>query len=482
MSSYRQLPVNLTAYALFMKTNRADEPMNVVINDFSRKERLNHTQIDALQEARTKPSQSEIFNFNTQNYNNSYNATNSLLRTNTQTKTLKIALVTETWVPEINGVAHSIYQLANGLKANGHSLILVRPEQQSITADSPAEHTMLVKGFAIPRYNTLQFGAPAYSRLKEFFKQHKPEVVHIVTEGPLGLAALFAARKLGIPVTSGFHSPFHEFSRYFGLGYLLTPIISYLRYFHNRTDITCVPSEKTVGQLHDMGINRLSVVSRGVNIQQFNPTHRSQPLRQSWGAGEQTTVLLYVGRLSPEKNIDLVIAAYRELQAEQSFRAVRLVLVGDGPERARLERLGSDIIFAGMQTGETLSQYFASADVFVFASQVETFGNVVPEAMASGLPVLAFNDAAAGQLVNSGQSGWLCGLNDEWQFKQLAAGLPKQIELQVMGKRACMRVQQMGWQHAVAQFEQVLGKVIQQKQSSESLNSVQAITKQEIKS
>ncbi|HEY4713814.1 MAG TPA: glycosyltransferase, partial [Aquirhabdus sp.] len=125
-------------------------------------------------------------------------------------------------------------------------------------------------------------------------------------------------------------------------------------------------------------------------------------------------------------------------------------------------------------------QHYASADVFVFASQVETFGNVVPEAMASGLPVLAFNDAAAGQLVNSGQSGWLCGLNDEWQFKQLAAGLPKQIELQVMGKRACLRVQTMGWQHAVAQFEQVLGKVIQQKQSSVTSSSAPAINTKEI--
>lgn len=448
--------------------------MNAVINDFSREERLNFTPVNALQEAGTHQSRSE--NFNTDNHNNSDQATTSLPRT----QKLKIALVTETWLPEINGVAHSIYQLANGLKENGHSILLVRPVQASIIADSYAEHTMLVRGFAIPRYNTLQFGEPAYTRLKEFFAQHQPEVVHIVTEGPLGLAALYAARKLGIPVTSGFHSPFHEFSRYFGLGFLLTPIISYLRYFHNRTNMTCVPSEKTVSQLQNMGIDHLSLVSRGVNVQQFNPIHRNLPLRQSWGAGEQTTVLLYVGRLSPEKNLDLVIAAYRELQIEQSFRAVRLVMVGDGPERTRLEKLGSDIIFAGMRTGDELSQYYASADVFVFASQIETFGNVVIEAMASGLPVLAFNDAAAGQLVNSGQSGWLCGLNDEWQFKQLAAGLPKQIELQVMGKRACLRVQTMGWQHAVAQFEQVLAKVIQQKKSSEALKSVQAIINQEV--
>jgi glycosyltransferase involved in cell wall biosynthesis len=456
-----------------MKTNRAYEPMNIVVNDFSQEERLNRSSMSAMQEAFTQSSQLIKHHHLDQ-------TTHSLSDKNNSNPNLKIVIVTETWPPEINGVAHSIYQLANGLKANGHTIILVRPIQQSIIVDSPAQHTMLVKGFAIPRYNTLQFGAPSYSMLKTFFKQHQPDIVHIVTEGPLGLAALYAAKKLGIPTTSGFHSPFHEFSRYFGLGFLLTPIISYLRFFHNRTDVTCVPSEKTVGQLQEMGIDRVTVVSRGVDIHRFNPAYRSQSLRESWGAGEQTTVLLYVGRLSPEKNLDLVLNAYRGLQAEQSFRAVRLVIVGDGPERARLEKFGSDIIFAGMRTGDELSQYYASADVFLFASQVETFGNVIPEAMASGLPVLAFDDAAAGQLVNSGQSGWLCPLNDEWKFKQLTAHLPKQIELQVMGNRACMRVQQMGWQQAVDQFEQVLKKVIQQKQSSKALNIVQPITTKEI--
>ncbi|MDE2421566.1 MAG: glycosyltransferase family 1 protein [Gammaproteobacteria bacterium] len=453
--------------------------MNAVINDLSREERLKQPDVvvkddgakESLEPIKIAPEQSSLFNYK---YNQN-------VTPNIQTPNRRIALITETWPPEINGVAHSIYQLAKGLKANGNTLFLVRPAQSLASDDSLAEQTMLVKGFAIPRYNTLQFGAPAYARLKEFFKQTQPDVVHIVTEGPLGLAALYAARKLGIPVSSGFHSPFHEFSTYFGLSFLLAPIISYLRYFHNRTDVTCVPSEKTVQQLESMGIDRLKVVTRGVDIQRFSPQHRSQELRKSWGAGEQTTVLLYVGRLSPEKNIDLVIAAFRELQIEQSFRAVRLVLVGDGPERQRLEKLGSDVIFAGMRTGNELSQYYASADVFVFASQVETFGNVVPEAMASGLPVLAFNDAAAGQLVDSGKSGWLCPLKDEWHFKQLTAGLPKQIELQDMGKRASQRVQQMGWQHAVVQFEQVLEQVIQQKQLSEVASAGLAADKEEIK-
>ncbi|WP_410211577.1 glycosyltransferase family 4 protein [Aquirhabdus sp.] len=377
-------------------------------------------------------------------------------------KPLRIALVTETWPPEINGVAHSVFQLASGLRDNGHSLFLIRPQQVLSSINSPAEQELLVRGFAIPRYRALQFGAPAYYHIKEALKSYQPDVVHIVTEGPLGLAALFAARHSGIPVSSGFHSPFHEFSTHFGLGLLLTPIIAYLRFFHNRTDMTCVPSEKTRAQLQTLGIRDLAVVSRGVNVAQFSPVHRDMALRQSWGVSEHSTVLLYVGRLSPEKNIDLVIAAYRELQLAQPLRAVQLVLVGDGPDRARLEKLAPDAIFAGMKTGSALGQHYASADVFVFASQVETFGNVVLEAMASGLPVLAFDDAAAGQVVETNHTGWLCELKNELKFAQLAGQLPKQNRLQEMGKYACERVQAMGWQQAVGQLEQVLQQVKQQ--------------------
>ena len=439
--------------------------MNVVINDCSREAFLKQRDIAVVNDdiaIKTYEEQLKIISEEPLHYRENHQSNDESSKKDLFVKVRRIALITETWPPEINGVAHSIYQLTMGLKEKGHSILLVRPSQVGVAPDTLAEQTMLVKGYAIPRYGSLQFGEPAYARLRSFFKNHKPDIVHIVTEGPLGLAALYAAKNLGIPVTSGFHSPFHEFSKFFGLSLLLTPIIAYLRYFHNRTAITCVPSEKTVVQLKNLGIKHSTVVSRGVDIQKFNPNHRSQTLRQSWGAGEHTTVLLYVGRLSPEKKIDLVIAGYRELQAKQSFRAVRLVLVGDGPERQRLEKLGSDIIFAGMQTGEVLSQHYASADVFMFASQVETFGNVIPEAMASGLPVLAFNDAAAGQLVNSGQSGWLCPVTDESQFKQFTADLPKQIALQKMGKRANLGVQKMGWQCAVSEFEQVLERVIQQ--------------------
>ncbi|MEC7120048.1 MAG: glycosyltransferase family 1 protein [Pseudomonadota bacterium] len=377
---------------------------------------------------------------------------------------LRITLVTETWPPEINGVAHSVFQLAQGLRLQGHHLCLIRPTQQRHTAQSPAHEELLVRGFAIPRYPELQFGAPAYARIKAKLAEYQPDIVHVVTEGPLGLAAVYAARALNIPVSSGFHSPFHEFSRFFGLGIFLTPIMSYLRFFHNRTDVTCVPSEKTRAQLAHVGIRDLVVVGRGVNTKQFHPSHRSDALREQWGVSASSTVMLYVGRLSPEKNIDLVVAAFRELRLNQPMREIKLVLVGDGPDRSRLEKLAPDAIFAGMQTGADLGQHYASADVFVFASQVETFGNVVLEAMASGLPVLAFDDACAGQVVQPEQSGWLCALQQDQIFVHMAGRLPKQNRLKEMGEQAQQDVQRMSWHHPVLQLEQAFDLAKQNQQ------------------
>jgi glycosyltransferase involved in cell wall biosynthesis len=366
---------------------------------------------------------------------------------------LKVALITETWPPEINGVAHAVFQLTQGLKARGHEVLLIRPAQRESVAVSPADHEILVRGFSIPRYPQLQGGFPAYGVIRRALQNFAPDVVHIVTEGPLGLAALYAARSLGLPISSGFHSPFHEFSRFFGLGFLLNPIKAYLRFFHQRTQVTCVPSDKTAHDLQRMGVLQVAVVGRGVNGQQFDPIHRSAALREQWHATHQTTVMLYVGRLSPEKNLDLVVSAFRELRLSQPLRDVQLVFVGDGPDRARLEKLAPDVRFAGMQTGDALAAHYASADVFCFASQVETFGNVVLEAMASGLPVLAFDDACAGQVVVRDQTGWLADVGHESDFCQLAGQLAGLTRLHDMGQRARMRVLRMGWLHPVMQLE-----------------------------
>ncbi|CAB1208532.1 glycosyltransferase family 4 protein [Acinetobacter bouvetii] len=371
---------------------------------------------------------------------------------------LKIAIVTETWSPEINGVALSLLQLCKGLQQQGHKILLIRPEQKQKCHEFLPNHECLVKAQAIPQYPSLQFGWPQFLKVSNALDKFAPNVVHIVTEGPLGLSVLQAAKTKGIPVSSGFHSPFQEFSRYFDLAFLIKPIQRYLRWFHNNTQLTCIPSKDTEYILRQFGVCcPLVVVGRGVDIARFSPQHCSDALRQQWGATSTTKVMLYVGRLSPEKEIDVLIKAYRSMK-KNIQQDIKLVIVGDGPERGRLEMLsqGQDVVFTGNLSGLKLAQAYASANVFVFASQVETFGNVVLEAMASGLPVIAYDYACAHLHVKNSETGWLSALGDTTSFIQSIYQLPNNRQLKQMGLQAREAVQHIGWQHPVQQFEQAL--------------------------
>ncbi|MHA3057211.1 glycosyltransferase family 4 protein [Acinetobacter sp. ANC 4641] len=370
---------------------------------------------------------------------------------------LKIAIVTETWPPEINGVALSLLHLCQGLQQQGHKIMLIRPEQSRSCTIFLAEQECLVTAHKIPKYPSLQFGRPQWLKVAKAIEQFQPDVVHIVTEGPLGLLALQVAKMKKIVISSGFHSPFQEFSRFFDLAFLVKPIQHYLRWFHNNTNLTCVPSHDTARALQAHGITcPIQVISRGVDHRLFSPENRCEDMRQHWGVDNQTKVLLYVGRLSPEKEIHVLIDGY--LQARRQQQAVRLVVVGDGPDKERLQQLDPEqqVIFMGNLTGQRLAEAYASSDVFVFASRVETFGNVVLEAMASGLPVLAYDYACAHAYVQNEQSGWLIDLKDGQGLIQRMQNLPALTQLHLMGQQARMQVKDAGWQRPVQQFEQAL--------------------------
>lgn len=376
---------------------------------------------------------------------------------------LKIVIVTETWPPEINGVAQSLMYLCQGLQKRGHQILLVRPEQSHACMQFTPDQECLVWAQSLPKYPNLQFGMPQYNKVRNAIKEFHPDVVHIVTEGPLGLLALQIAKLDDAPISSGFHSPFQEFSRFFDLAFLVKPIQHYLRWFHNQTQLTCVPSQDTAQALRQCGVScPLAVISRGVDAQHFSSVYRSQALRQSWGVDEQTMVMLYVGRLSPEKEIDTIIQGFLSL-SQNNAPKVKLVIVGDGPDQSRLKQmdLKQQVIFTGALTGERLAQAYASSDVFVFASQVETFGNVVLEAMASGLPVLAYDYACAHQYIEQGVTGWKIPLKQKQLFKQQLQQLPPVEHLRKMGKLAQKNVQHVGWEHPVQQFEQALQRVVQ---------------------
>lgn len=389
-----------------------------------------------------------------------------VINADTHVGSLNIAIVSETWPPEINGVAMSVLQLAKGLQQLGHRILLVRPQQQHSTTAFYPDALCLVKAQALPKYPDLRFGWPQMLKIARSFDQFKPDIVHIVTEGPLGLAALNVAKQRNYPVSSGFHSPFHEFSRFFDLAFLVKPVQHYLRWFHNQTDLTCVPSIDTKQALIDFGVKcKLTIVSRGVDNTLFHPSKRDDALRQSWGASDETTVMLYVGRVSPEKNIDLVVESYRAAQQKQPHRDFKLVIVGDGPDRTRLQKIVPEAVFAGMQTGENLAKHYASGDVFLFGSEVETFGNVVLEALSSGLPVVAYHYACAAMTIQQGQQGWCSPLGDAQHFNQTVINLPDNTILRNMGEKSAQRAGQFAWQLAIQQFDLALKTTVEAHQA-----------------
>jgi glycosyltransferase involved in cell wall biosynthesis len=236
--------------------------------------------------------------------------------------------------------------------------------------------------------------------------------------------------------------------------------MAYLRKFHNRTHCTMVPTEALRADLQRHGFHSLQVVSRGVDLSQFDPAHRSPALRQSWGAGHEDTVLLCVGRLASEKNLETLIEAYQRIRAQRA--GTRLVLVGDGPLRGALQQQCPDAVFAGQRSGLDLAAHYASADLFMFPSVTETFGNVTVEAMASGLPVLAFDYAAAAELIREGVEGRLVKLGDNAAFVRAALALAAdpRAQWQCYGAAARQRALSLDWRQIVAQFESVLCGVI----------------------
>jgi glycosyltransferase involved in cell wall biosynthesis len=378
-------------------------------------------------------------------------------------RSLRVAVVTETYPPEVNGVAATIARVVEGLRERGHELQLVRPRQgqgdEALQDQGFAE--VLMRGLPIPRYPQLKMGLPSRQQLLRLWASQRPDVVHIVTEGPLGWSALQAASHLKLPVVSDFRTNFHAYSRHYGVAWLRTPIMAYLRKFHNRTSCTMVPTEGLRAELQAAGFRGLRVVSRGVDTRQFDPSRRSAALRASWGARPTDLVALCVGRLAAEKNLDVLLRAFESLKAAEP--SARLVLVGDGPERASLQLRCPEAHFAGLRRGDDLAAHYASADLFLFPSVTETFGNVVPEAMASGLPVVGFDYAAARQMVRHGDNGLLVAYDDGEAFRVAAERLAGQLGwVRAMGAQARATACGLEWGRIIQQVESVYTTAISQ--------------------
>lgn len=376
---------------------------------------------------------------------------------------VKLALVTETYPPEINGVAMTLQRLVRGLATRGHVIEVVRPRQPAALASDPADPAglrhVLVPSLPLPFYNELRLGLPLYLRLRRRWRANRPDVVHIATEGGLGGAALLAARRLRIPVSTSFHTNFHQYTQQYMFRAMHGIALGYLRGFHNRAACTLAPTTQARRELEAQGFQRVGVMARGVDGLLYNPARRDEALRRSWGAEAGDPVYAYVGRLAVEKNIGLAVQAFLQVQAREP--RAHFVLVGDGPARADLAQRYPQFHFAGMRRGEDLARHYASADVFLFPSTTETFGNVVTEALASGLVVVCYDYAAGREHLRSWGNGVLATFGDSVAFTTAAEEtILRRAEWPALRTAARTSAEGITWERVFESFEGTLQRVI----------------------
>jgi glycosyltransferase involved in cell wall biosynthesis len=367
---------------------------------------------------------------------------------------VKLTFVTETFPPEINGVAMTFGVIARELGLRGHEVSVYRPHRDDLPAAEthPEFRVVSLPGIPIPGYPLLRLGLPAWRKLRARWTIDRPDLVHVATEGPLGASAVSAARSLGIPVTSSFHTNFHAYMRHYGCAPLGKLVLGWLRHVHNRTRRTFAPTTHPCAELTSLGFKDLALLSRGVDTRQFHPGLRSPQLRAQWMAASQDPVVIHAGRMAPEKNYPLLLRTFTAMRTANP--RIRFVLVGDGPLRRELQASAPDFIFTGFVPREELARHYASADIYIHASLTETFGNVLTEAMASGLAVAGFDYAAAKQFVQSDQNGLAVPCDQPDAL--IAAGVRLARDSALRSRlRAAARatVEPQSWEKVISRFE-----------------------------
>lgn len=377
---------------------------------------------------------------------------------------MKLALVTETYPPEINGVAMTLNQLVTGLRDKGHSVQVVRPIQLSEQGEPKVTpETITVFGLPIPRYPDLRFGLPSRNRLIHAWQKARPDVVHVATEGPLGLSAIRAAKKLGIPTTSTFHTNFHSYSEHYNAKFATRIVLGFLRWIHNQTSCTMAPTRELADELAAEGFKNMDVFGRGVNLKVFNREARDEQLRRSWGATPEAPVFIHVSRLAAEKNYELLGETYSQIKDKRPD--ARFVIVGGGPMEKKLKRDFPYAIFPGaipLENRPALARLYASSDAFLYPSKTETYGNVATEAMACGNALVGFDYAAPAQHVQQAKTGFIAPLKEDDTFIEhsLKIALDDSLRTQI-GNAAADYAPTFDWQPIVDRFEKILTRSIE---------------------
>ena len=298
---------------------------------------------------------------------------------------MKVAIFTDTFLPQINGVTNTLNKLIEYYEANNIEYLIFAPDNDTEKNESyNIQRFFSIKFFLYPE---CRIAFPNTFKVSASLSSFKPDIIQLMTEFNMGMTGLMYGKKHGIPTVSNYTTNFCQYLNYYNLDFLNNSVWTYMRWFHNQNNLTLCPSEEIKFYLKKKGIANTDIFSRGIDSKKFNPELRSEDLRMQLGINNKL-VFLYVGRVSPEKDLDILIDAYGQIYNKYRDK-IALIITGEGPYLDKCKNdFPKNTIFTGFKKGRELAQIYASSDIFVFPSSTETFGNVVLEAMASGIPVI----------------------------------------------------------------------------------------------
>lgn len=319
---------------------------------------------------------------------------------------MRVAISAESFLPRVNGVSNSVVRIIRHLEDNGHeAMIFAQGVGPTRVMNTPIFRTPAI---AISSVAQVDLSRAPIRTLKRELAAFRPDIVHLASPFLLGDQMGKAAKFLGIPTLAVYQTDVAGFANFYGFSPIALLFENWLRRIHLRADLNLAPSTHAKSYLNNLGIENVQLWGRGVDTDQFNPSHRSESLRKSWGADDQSLVIGYVGRLAPEKRVE----SLRLINQNQINRKIKLVVVGDGPSKATLEALLPDAHFAGHQSGKELGAALASMDLLITPGENETFCQVIQEAMASAVPVVAPAIGGPRDLVRDGETGVLYSPGD----------------------------------------------------------------------
>ena len=340
---------------------------------------------------------------------------------------MRIALVTDTYTPQVNGVTTIVRRVVEVLGRARQDAVVVAPEYP-VSQPGTAEVELRVPSVAFPPYPALRLSLPQPRRVAQFLDAFRPDLVHVMTEGPLGLVGRQYALRRGLPLVTSYHTDFPRYCRSYGVGTLERAIWQWLTWFHRPAVLTHTPGAFVKAELERRGLGPVRVWGRAADTVLFDHRRRDDALRRRLGVAEGSALVLYVGRLAREKNLDVLVDAWRRSREELGPRATFL-FAGEGPLGPRLAKVMPWAIQVGFLDVEQLAALYASADLCVLPSTTETFGLVAVEAMASGLPVIAANAGGFRETVVTWGNGYLVSPEDARGFASAISQLVLDPEL-----------------------------------------------------